>query len=265
MRLNEKVELVKQECKAAAKVVLAYSGGVDSSVLARIGKEAIGDQMILVTIDNGLQSRYDLDAAQDMALYLGLPHEIIKIDALQCEEIRANQPERCYHCKKLLLGQLIELARKSGSQVMEGSHREDERTHRPGKYAIAELGIMSPLLKAGLDKAEIRTLAHDYGLPNWNSPASPCLATRFPYGHFLSPVLLKRVEKAEDILRQTGLREFRVRCHGDLARIEVAPDERQHFFNLQIMDDIDLSLRKLGFTHVSLDMCGYRCGSMDTA
>lgn len=263
MDIDRKLQLLRQEFRQAGKVILAFSGGVDSSLLAAIGRQELGENLYAVTVDNGLQSRHDLESACRVAEYCGLRHSVLQMDVLQEKAIRENTPRRCYLCKKILLSGLLHKAAAEEAFVMEGSHAEDGMQHRPGRKAIEELGIMSPLQKAGFEKREIRELARELGLPNWDAPANPCLATRFSCGQILTPQLLQRVEEAESILRRSGFREFRVRCHGDLARIEVGVGERQRFIDLDFMDKIEQEMRQLGFLHTALDLRGYRTGSME--
>ncbi len=263
MEIEEKINLVRRDFRQAGKVILAFSGGVDSSLLALIGKQELGDNLYAVTVDNGLQSRHDLESAYRVAEYCGLRHRVVQMDVLQEQAVRENTSRRCYQCKKILLSGLLQMAAEIEAFVMEGSHAEDEMQYRPGRQAIEELGIMSPLQKAGFEKKEIRQAARQLRLPNWDAPASPCLATRFPCGQTLTPQLLKRVEEAESVLRRSGFRQFRVRCYGDIARIEVGSGERQRFFDMHFMDKIEQEMRQLGFLHTALDLRGYRTGSME--
>jgi uncharacterized protein len=261
--LKEKKLRLRGEIKAAGQSIIAFSGGVDSTVLAWVCQQELGSHCQAITVDNGLMSKSELARAGELARDLGLNHSLLKLGLREQEEIRTNQPRRCYYCKKFIFTRLLELARPQGSQVMEGSHQEDSQGYRPGQQALKELGILSPLQKYGFSKKEIRQWAWELGLPNWQAAATPCLATRFPYGQHLNLQLLERVEEAEDILRQAGFKQFRVRSHGDLARIEVDPTERQRFFDSIFMDKIAMAFKELGYIYVSLDLKGYRMGSLD--
>ncbi len=263
MVLGKKIHLLREEFRRAEKIILAFSGGVDSTLLACIGQEELGGSFQAITVNNGMQSNFDMTNACHMASCLGIKHKILEVDSLQIEEIRGNTVRRCYYCKKLLLERVLMAAAEEGGQVMEGSHIDDSLQYRPGQQALLELGVISPLQKFSINKSEIRQLARDLGIPNWQAPASPCLATRFAYGETLTPGYLRRVEAAENIIRQLGFQQFRVRSHGDLARIEVGAAERERFFSTDFMDEIERALRSIGYTHVSLDLCGYRMGSMD--
>jgi uncharacterized protein len=260
---QDKRQQVREEIRAAGKVIIAFSGGVDSTLLAQVAMQELGRDCQAITVDNGFMSRFELERAVELARSLGLNHSLLPVEMGQQPEIRNNQPRRCYFCKKAIFSRLMDLAQSQGSQVMEGSHLDDSLGYRPGQQALKELGISSPLKKYEFNKEEIRQWARELGLPNWQAPASPCLATRFSYGKSLSPEHLRRVERAEDILRQAGFKQFRVRSHEDLARIEVDPEERPRFFDSIFMDQIDLAFKELGYLYVSLDLKGYRMGSLD--
>jgi uncharacterized protein len=182
------------------------------------------------------------------------------------EEVAANPKDRCYFCKKIEFGAILEEARKRGiNTVLDGSNMDDLGDYRPGLQALAELQIFSPLREAGLTKAEIRELSKRFNLPTWDKPAFACLASRIPYGERIDRDKLSRVEKAEDRLREAGFRQFRVRSHGDIARIEVAPDERSRFFDEVLLDRISKDFKSYGFLYVSLELEGYVMGNLNRA
>jgi uncharacterized protein len=257
---KEKLEAIIAGFPAA---LVAYSGGVDSTLLAKLAHDILGDRVLAVTVRTVAIPAAEAVEAAELAAIIGVRHRLIDVDVLTVPELARNSPDRCYACKKKVFGILTELARAEGlAVVLDGSNADDSHDYRPGMAAARELGVRSPLQEAGLSKAEVRALLQYYGLPNWNKPASPCLVTRFPYGTAVTPAGLRRVEKAEAYLHQHGFAQVRVRHHGDLARIEVPAAEMSRLVSLA--GDIAAYLQvEVGFRYVTLDMQGFRSGSMD--
>ncbi|MDR0760601.1 MAG: ATP-dependent sacrificial sulfur transferase LarE [Treponema sp.] len=248
------------ERKSAA---VAFSGGVDSSFLCYAATAALGNRAIAVTIASPMLPQSERDWATRIAGQTGIEHVWIDEDEID-EAVAANSGQRCYFCKKLEFGRILEEARKRGiTAVLDGSNRDDLLDYRPGLKALEELGVFSPLREAGLTKAEVRELSRRFALPTWDKQAFACLASRIPYGERIDRDKLIRVEKAEDYLRDRGFRQFRVRSHGDIARIEVAPEERRRFFDGALADQISQALKSQGFLFVALELEGYVMGSLN--
>ncbi|HDP79519.1 MAG TPA: ATP-dependent sacrificial sulfur transferase LarE [Spirochaetes bacterium] len=244
--------------------LLAYSGGVDSALLLRVAHEALGDRLLTVTVRSELFSDRELDDARGYAAALGAHHEIIHIALLREASFIGNPRDRCYGCKKIIFTRLLRLAGERGlSTVLEGSNIDDEKVFRPGLRALEELAVRSPLKETGLSKEEVRALAKDLVVPGWDRPSRPCLATRFPYGAAISPEALERVKRAEEYLYSLGFREFRVRDHGELARIETGKSETALLNETATAAAVVLEFKKLGFVNITLDLQGLRSGSWD--
>ncbi|MDR2096078.1 MAG: ATP-dependent sacrificial sulfur transferase LarE [Treponema sp.] len=242
---------------------VAFSGGVDSSFLCHAAFTALGDKALAVTIVSPMLPQSEITAAKEIAARIGIRHILVEETEID-EEVAANPKERCYFCKKIEFGGILNAAKRQGiNAVLDGSNIDDLGDYRPGLKALEELGIVSPLRKAGLNKAEIRTLSKHFDLPTWNKPAFACLASRIPYGERIDREKLERIDKAEERLRAVGFRQFRVRSHGDIARIEVAPEERPRFFNEQFLDDLSASFKSFGFLYVAFELEGYRMGSLN--
>ena len=244
--------------------VLAFSGGVDSTFLLRVAAEEIGDGLTAVTATSPTYIDEEYREALELAENMGVEHLTLQSNELENEGFRHNPPERCYHCKKELFGQMQDVAeRRNAECVMDASTADDSADYRPGLAAAEELGVRSPLMEAGVDKAAIRRLSREMGLPTWNKPSLACLASRFPYGEEITADKLNRVEQAEKFLRDLGYRQVRVRSHGDLARVEVPPEDVQELSAEDTRTQLIERFKELGFTYVTLDLQGYRSGSMN--
>lgn len=248
------------------RLAIAFSGGVDSILLLKAASMALPPEKILAVTARGpfFPKRESLEAAQAAAGF-GLNHLIIDFNAAAEKEISENRPDRCYHCKKKLFTLLMEEAARRGfGLIADGGNLDDLSDYRPGAKAVRELGVISPLKEAALDKAGVRRLSAELGLASWNKPAFACLASRIPYGQTIQLETLQKIEKSEDYLLSLGFSQVRVRAHDNLARLELEPDERSRFFNQELMDQVNQQLRKIGFTHVALDLAGYQRGSLNT-
>ena len=261
--LDEKYQHLLRVIASHRRVAVAFSGGVDSSFLCRAAKDAVGKDAIAITMVSPMMPGDDLECAKQIATLVGIQHILVEDKELD-EPIAANPINRCYHCKKIEFARIAEMALQHDIKVvLDGSNMDDESDYRPGLTALSELGVVSPLRLAGLNKAEIRELSKRLGLPTWDKPAAACLGSRIPYGQRITLEKLQSVEKAEQVLRSFGFRQCRVRHHDDIARIEVGPDERQRFFDPNIMDEVSQRIKAAGYRYVCLELEGYRTGSLN--
>lgn len=264
MLLQEKFQLLKDNIKIRGSAAIAFSGGVDSTFLVRVAHEVLGDKLIAVTATSSTYPERELMEAITYAKDMGVKHIIISSEELDIEGFSSNPKNRCYYCKKELFSKIKDVAKENGVEyVFDGSNIEDTGDYRPGMQAARELEVISPLKEAQLTKADIRELSKELGIPTWNKPSFACLSSRFPYGNQITVPKLKMVEEAEQYLLDMGIWQVRVRHHGEIARIEVSPEEREKFFDIELMDKIGDKFKKIGFTYVTLDMIGYRTGSMN--
>ena len=244
--------------------IVAYSGGVDSTVLAWAASQVLGDRAIACIAISPSLAASELAAAQETAEAMGIALRLVRTDEVDREDYALNSPSRCYICKGTLFARLADLARTEGFlQILYGANADDGSDYRPGARAAVEAGVRAPLAEAGLTKDDVRAIARVYGLPNWDKPASPCLASRVPYGQRVTVDKLRQIEEGEQLLHRLGFREARVRHHGDIARIEVSRDELPRVVAPEVADEISQSLLRLGFTHVAVDLRGFRSGSMN--
>ena len=252
---------VLAECES---ILVAYSGGVDSAYLAWAANRARPGQVLCVTADSPSYPRRHRDIAEAIARQFHLPHEFVHTSELERPEYRANPSNRCYHCKTELYEHLAQLAHDRGfSVIVDGSNADDRGDYRPGRHAAREFGVRSPLDEAELTKDEIRALARDAGLPIWDEPASACLSSRIPYQSEVTEAKLATIEQAEEIVRALGFRVFRVRHHDTLARLEIGRDEMARAFEPEINQALVSGLKAIGYKYVSLDLQGYRTGSLN--
>lgn len=257
---------LEESLRALGGCLVAYSGGVDSTFLLAVARRALGDRVVAATVRTLLLDRGEIDDARRRAAALGVRHETIDLDLAGYPEVLANPPDRCYHCKRLVFTALRRRAAERGlPALVDATHADDLRERRPGVRALRELGVESPLAAAGLGKADIRALSVALGIEGAGRPSSPCLATRVPYGVPITQERLRRISGAENMLRSLGFTGTRVRDYGDLARIELQQADLERAASWPMRRSIVEPLHDLGYRYVTLDLAGYRSGSMDEA
>lgn len=262
MNAEEKKSLLLRGLSEPGCLAVAFSGGTDSAFLLRCAQEALGDRVCAITAVSVFVPEREIEESRAFCERFGIRQLLLPVDVLSIPGVKENPADRCYRCKRALFGWMLEAAAAEGfDRLADGSNTDDAGDYRPGMRAIAELGVLSPLREAGLTKAEIRTLSKQMGLPTWDKPSSACLASRIAYGEALTEEGLGRVDRAEALLHESGFSRCRVRVHGELARIEVPPEEIGKC--LGIREGLNNELKKLGFRYVTLDLQGYRTGSMN--
>ena len=261
--LTTKLNKLKSYLSSLESVVIAFSGGVDSTFLAKIALEVLGESNVLaITATSSTYPARELQHAEELAKLMGLKYKLIVSEELEIKDFAENSPDRCYFCKNELFCKLAQEAEKEGmNKVVDGSNLDDTADYRPGMKAAFERGVVSPLKEAGLTKDDIRVLSKQLGLPTWNKPAMACLSSRFPYGQQITKEKLLEVERAEELLHKRGFSQFRVRHHGHTARIEVMPEEFAKI--VEFAYELNKEIKNIGFTYVALDLGGFRSGSMN--
>ena len=258
----DKYSVLKEYLASLGSVAVAFSGGVDSTFLLRTAHDVLGDKAIAITLSSPFIPKRELEEAEALARTIGAEHIVLNVNVLAIDGVTDNPPDRCYYCKRGIFSAVLAEALRHGIiNVAEGSNIDDLGDYRPGLQAVKEMGILSPLRHAGLTKAEIRSLSRELGLSTWEKPSYACLASRFVYGERITPEKLMMVERAEELLMKLGFRQMRVRLHGNMARIELMPEDFGKMIELR--EKVYGALKNYGFSYVALDLMGYRTGSMN--
>ena len=260
---TERLERLRGLLRDLGCVVVAYSGGVDSSLLLRVAHESLGERALGVIGRSDSYAARELDLARSQAASFGARLEVVTTGELADPDFRSNPADRCYHCKSELYRQLAEVARRCGAVIVDGTILDDQADWRPGRRAAGEHGVRSPLAELGFSKSDVRAAAAHYSLPSAEKPASPCLASRIPYGTEITRENLLMVEKAEELLRSLGFRVLRVRHHGDTARIEVPLSELAQLLAPGVRERVVVGLKTLGYKYITVDLEGFRSGSLN--
>jgi uncharacterized protein len=262
--LEQKYDELKKLLNEMGSVLVAFSGGVDSTLLLQAAHDELGGDAAAITIDAPFHSRREIFEASKIAASIGVRHIVHNIHGLDMTPLEHNPADRCYICKNIVFKICRQIAEEKGfSSLVDGSNADDLLDYRPGRRALHELGVRSPLLEAGLTKAEIRELSRRLGLPTWDKPALACLLTRFPHGDRIDSSRLAMVEKGEDFLRDMGFRQLRVRIDGETALIELEGNAITELLKEEVRSAVTTCFRTIGFTRVAVDLEGYRCGSMN--